>query len=836
MKKIVKYLFLFIFSFIFIFSLNACTDKDGSTDLSSSSAKSSFTPSVVSISVRNQKEIFFTGEEFSTGEIIVEATLSDGSVKSLTKDEYAVDYSDCNLQSPDEYTVKITYSGLQIFYTITVKNDPVQTILITPNKTEFAYGEDFDCDISVIAKTQNDRTISLKKGEYNVDFSAYDKNTAGTYSIKIFVGEVYNTYQVKVLPSTIKSSIKFLSGKTVFEFEEPFDYSALRVNVVYSDGREEPIISGEYNVDFSEYVYNKTGQYDIKISAFGLKTTYKVTVKKMNKLNVLMIGNSFSEDTVRWVYDITASLNIENVNVCNMYIGGCNLDTHYNNAVNNSPNYDFQTYVNGEWTHNTGKTLEYGITYYDWDYISLQQSSGVTGIASSFSKLQPLMNYIKEKATNKNFKFLWNMTWAFQSDSTHTAFVNYNYDQKIMYNAIIKCVKSEILTKDFYKVIPSGTVMQNVRSSFIGDTVTRDGYHLSYDLGRFCAGLNLVYTLSGLDISSLSFAPSGVPESYKKVAIESVVNAGKTPYAVTNSAYQTEPELITEEEIKEKNLIKLDYMPIGSAYYNATDKTNYNKLITGANNCPSFVATAKRFTKEELPVGSVILLKSGWQYRAEAWTDDVVQTSRPEITTSARIDVDNAWWENYKYRAFNIAKIGTPYLTGKFSEAVDALKIYVPNGTPVTTLPSTMETDKTILNDNGKNIDDMKRFVFTPVIGFYNCTLTTTPEIQVSHAWNNRFVSSNALTKTQLPVGSVIIIDEGWQCRPDGWIGEQKTSARPEIVYARTETTIISVTDEWWADFTIRALIIAKIGNPNPDLNDNPYSALEHVRIYVPND
>lgn len=828
MKKTIKYLFLFIFSFSFIFILNACSK-------SNSTSKSNSLPTAVSISVKNQKELFFAGEEFSTGDIIVEATLSDGIVKILTKDEYTVTHTSCEMQKSGEYTVKITYSGLETSYTIIVESDAIQKVLIYPNKTEFAYGEDFNCDINVSVKTQN-RTITLKKGDYDVDFSDYDKNTAGTYIIKISVGEVYDTYQVKVLPSTIKSGIKFLTGKTVFEFEESFDYSALRVNAIYTDGREEPLSADEFSVDFSEYVYNKTGQYDIKISAFGFNTTYKVTVKRMNKLNVLMIGNSFSEDTVQWVYNIASDLNIENVNVCNMYIGGCDLDTHYNNAINNLPNYDFQTYVNGEWTHNTGKTLEYGIKYFNWDYISLQQSSGVTGIASSFSNLQPLMDYVKGKATNKNFKFLWNMTWAFSSDSTHTAFVNYNHDQKIMYNAIVKCVKSEILTKDFYKVIPSGTVMQNVRSSFIGDNVTRDGYHLSYDLGRYCAGLNLVYTLSGLDISSLNYAPNGVPESYKKVAIESVVNAGKNPYDVTKSIYTTEPELISEKEIEEKNLMKLDYLPIASAYYNATNSENYNKLITGVSNCPSFVTTAKRFTKQELPVGSIILLKREWQYRPEAWTDDVVQTSRPEITTSARIEVNDAWWGNYKYRAFNIAKIGTPSLTGKFSDAVDAFQIYVPKGTPTTTLPSSYETDKTILNDNGKNIDDMKKFVFTPlVIGFYNCNLTETPVIQVTNDWNDRFVSSDALTKNQLPVGSIIIIDEGWQCRPDGWAGTQKTASRPEIVYARKGVTVISVTDEWWGNFTIRALIIAKIGNPNPNINDNPYSVLEHVRVYVPN-
>lgn len=78
-----------------------------------------------------------------------------------------------------------------------------------------------------------------------------------------------------------------------------------------------------------------------------------------------MIGNSFSEDTVRYVYDIAYAAGIEKVIVCNMYIGGCSLYTHCKNALNNTAAYDFQTYENGEWKHNTEKTLGYGIKYAD---------------------------------------------------------------------------------------------------------------------------------------------------------------------------------------------------------------------------------------------------------------------------------------------------------------------------------------------------------------------------------------------------------------------------------------------------------------------------------------
>ncbi len=257
----------------------------------------------------------------------------------------------------------------------------------------------------------------------------------------------------------------------------------------------------------------------------------------MKELKLLMIGNSFSEDTVRYVYEIAGAAGIEKINVCNMYIGGCSLKTHYENALSNAAAYDFQTYENGEWKHNCGKTLEYGIVYADWDFISLQQSSGLSGIPSSYADLNNLMNYVKSVATNPDFKFIWNMTWAYQQGSTHEDFVKYDKNQLVMYNDIIDAVKSQIIGKDFKLLVPIGTAVQNARTSFIGDALTRDGYHLSYDVGRYLAGLTLVRSLCGKDVSDISYSPEGVSETISKICKESAENAFRKPFEITSSAF-----------------------------------------------------------------------------------------------------------------------------------------------------------------------------------------------------------------------------------------------------------------------------------------------------------
>lgn len=107
-----------------------------------------------------------------------------------------------------------------------------------------------------------------------------------------------------------------------------------------------------------------------------------------------------------------------------------------------------------------------------------------------------------------------------------------------MYNAIVEAVQKKIRNTDFFKIIPNGTAVQNARTSSVGDRITRDGFHLSYDFGRYIAGLTIVHALTGEDISDIEYKPSGVSDAYRKIAIESAMNAVANPYEVTQSQYR----------------------------------------------------------------------------------------------------------------------------------------------------------------------------------------------------------------------------------------------------------------------------------------------------------
>ena len=258
---------------------------------------------------------------------------------------------------------------------------------------------------------------------------------------------------------------------------------------------------------------------------------------KGDRLYLLSIGNSFSDDMLAYVYQIAKEVGYKDILLANLYIGGCSLETHYINAVSNAPAYQFRTNNSGVFVTHKDYKMDDALRYADWDYITMQQAPGFSGEAHTYGDLQGLINHVTDVIPTA--KLLWHLTWAFPKDSTHAAFPRYNKDQLVMYNAIVDCVQNTVLpTGAFEGVLPVGTAIQNARTSYLGDSpFTRDMWHLSIPLGRYVAGLTLVHSLTGRSIANLRYAPSSVSAGAKQVAIEAAQNAALNPYTVTPSTY-----------------------------------------------------------------------------------------------------------------------------------------------------------------------------------------------------------------------------------------------------------------------------------------------------------
>lgn len=432
----------------------------------------------------------------------------------------------------------------------------------------------------------------------------------------------------------------------------------------------------------------RSGSVRIYNAEFKKELSFNVTQKSLNSLYILAIGNSFSVDAMQYLYQILQELGYRDIYLGNLYIGGCTLQTHAGNVTNNSKAYTYYVNKTGSWTNTANFAPLNAMKEMDWDYVSMQQASGFSGVADSY---EPYLSTVVEsvKANCPDAKRMWHMTWAYQGNSTHSDFGKYGNDQMTMYNAIVNAVRTKVLSRgDFDFVIPNGTVVQNLRTSFIGDNITRDGYHMSYDIGRFATALMWARQITGKSIEGVAYRPSGYSYSDKTVLAikEAVENAYKKPFEVTESEYPPVPVVSGDAEAiiaaygyDPANYTGIDVGLTHNGFYNSTSGTP-SAITTNASNSNQFAAT-KIFTKSDIPAGSLIVLKSGFQYRPEGWVSLSTKNSgnRPGNVTSQLIEVDSAWWGSWNYRAFNVAKAGNPPLDAAGQAELDnAFFIYVP--------------------------------------------------------------------------------------------------------------------------------------------------------------
>ncbi len=257
--------------------------------------------------------------------------------------------------------------------------------------------------------------------------------------------------------------------------------------------------------------------------------------KKDDVVRILAIGNSFSVDALQnHFYELAVSSG-KKVIVGNMYIGGCSLKKHLNNAENDLPAYTYyKRGLDGQNVRTKEVSLATALADEQWDYVSFQQQSGRSGIYDTWEKSLPdLVEYVRSRVP-KDAVFMLHQTWAYDQTSNHKDFPKYDNDQMKMYHAIVDAV-TRISDKSGIKmVIPCGTAVQNARTTSLVDLVCRDGYHLNKVYGRYIAACTWLYKVLGVNPVGNSYAPEGMSQQQKALAQKSAYAAVKRPCRVTD--------------------------------------------------------------------------------------------------------------------------------------------------------------------------------------------------------------------------------------------------------------------------------------------------------------
>lgn len=232
-------------------------------------------------------------------------------------------------------------------------------------------------------------------------------------------------------------------------------------------------------------------------------------------LKVLAIGNSFSQDATTYIKEIALADDVD-LRVASAMIGGCSFERHYNNITNGAKDYHLTYYTPKETFYNSEVSLETCLKANDWDIITIQQVSGLSGKYETFFPFAPeLVSYIKSICPKAEIRI--HMVWAYGRYYPGVSINGYGTNLN-MYNQVVEAY--EKLSKVFNnaKIIPSGVAMQIAREHF-GDSLHRDGFHCS-EMGRVLTGWVWFECLTGISAIDSRFKPQSVKASYMQGNID----------------------------------------------------------------------------------------------------------------------------------------------------------------------------------------------------------------------------------------------------------------------------------------------------------------------------
>jgi len=200
-------------------------------------------------------------------------------------------------------------------------------------------------------------------------------------------------------------------------------------------------------------------------------------------MDILCVGNSFSQDSTRYLHHIARADGIL-LNVCNLYVSGCTLDQHYRFMLSEENAYELE--YNGELTK-FKVSLKQALTNREWDYISFQQASHKSTDYKTYMPYLGELNTYAKKYCPKA-KIIIHQTWSYEENSDKLCNMLGYKLQKDMYQDLEKAYAKAAADINADIIVPSGKVMQHLLDNGISN-IHRDTYHLSYGIGRYASAL-----------------------------------------------------------------------------------------------------------------------------------------------------------------------------------------------------------------------------------------------------------------------------------------------------------------------------------------------------------
>ncbi|MGE9289595.1 MAG: DUF4886 domain-containing protein [Puniceicoccales bacterium] len=286
------------------------------------------------------------------------------------------------------------------------------------------------------------------------------------------------------------------------------------------------------------------------------------------RIRILGVGNSFTQNAMKFLPQIIASEPEVNADVAYAYIGGCPLDKHVALAEAHEANPEegnsYRYVMNGK-TVKKGVSLREMLEDGPWDYVTIQQVSTKSyKIDTYYPYAEKLIEYIHQYAPDAEIVI--HETWSHNIDSTR--YTKQKIDPDEMYEGLHSAYH-QVAAENGLRVIPVGTAFQNAkeypewdyqptdidvttlvypedkdnlpdqskslhrvfswRKNKEGEwSVGNDGYHANRN-GEYLGSLIWNEFFFGIDPTTVTYAPDGMTEVQKttlqKIAKETMAEA-----------------------------------------------------------------------------------------------------------------------------------------------------------------------------------------------------------------------------------------------------------------------------------------------------------------------
>ena len=229
-------------------------------------------------------------------------------------------------------------------------------------------------------------------------------------------------------------------------------------------------------------------------------------------MNVLSIGNSFSQDAQTYLHAISRAEH-DPIFCVNLYIGGCSLEQHFRNIMGDKREYEIQVCGkrSGFYT-----SIQEALLSRQWNVVTLQQVSHESADFKNYTPfLEEIASYVRKLSPTA--KVYLHETWGYEDGSARLA--NQGFDtMEDMSEKIFASYEKARAVIQADGIIPSGHGMLALKRA-ADVSVHRDTFHAGLGGPRYLLGCIWYETLTGKSVACDTFSDFDVEVSCEEAAL-----------------------------------------------------------------------------------------------------------------------------------------------------------------------------------------------------------------------------------------------------------------------------------------------------------------------------